>query len=334
MRDYGILVVICVLAGLPVEAARAVEAEEKFELNGELSEPSDLSGLALHRGLLVVCSDEGAKLDVLRRSGDAFDALPPIKLIDDERAEIDMEGAASDGQHVFVVGSHSRARKKLDAGRTYTNNRQRLGQIDNEASRYNVFRLGLDERGRCISKESISLAKILRNDEILSPFTKLPGKENGIDIEGIAAADGTLYFGFRGPVLRGNYVPVLALEYERPERYRLLFVDLAGRGIRDLAAVSGGLLVLAGPVGDGDGSFELYFWDKQDCVPGRDSPHGELKHVGTVESSREAKPEGITVVEEHDGDVRLLLLRDGMVDPCIEQIRIALPRRVASGAQR
>jgi Protein of unknown function (DUF3616) len=327
MRDLRIPVIICALASWPAAAAAEVKSEGKVRLNGALSEPADLSGLALHGRLLVVCPDEGAKLNVLEpASPEAFDALPPIQLLDDETAEIDMEGAASDGRHVFVVGSHSKARKKLDADRTYEKNRRRLTQIDDQVSRYNVFRLAFDEAGKCMSRDNISLAKILRNDEILAPFTKLPGKENGIDIEGIAAADGMLYLGFRGPVLRGNYVPVLALKYDAPHEYQLLFVDLAGRGIRDLAAVAGGLLVLAGPVGDGDGSYELYFWNKRDCVPGQDSPRGKVTHVGTVGSSRDSKPEGIAVLAEANGDVQLLLVCDGSAERSLERIRIAIPR--------
>jgi hypothetical protein len=313
--------------GLAAGPREAVEPEGKIALNGELCEPADLSGLALHRGLLVVCTDEGAQLNVLKRtSPEAFEALPPIQLIDDETAEVDMEGAASDGRHVFIVGSHSRSRKKLESARTYEKNRRRLTQIDDQAARYHVFRLALDDGGRCVSRDSISLGKILANDEILAPFSRLPGKENGVDIEGIAAAGGTLYFGFRGPVLRGNFVPVVALQYDRPDDYRILFVDLAGRGIRDLAAVAGGLLLLAGPVGDGDESYELYFWNKLDCLPGQDAPRGKVTRVGTVRSSGEAKPEGIAIVEETGGQVRLLLLCDGAADRSVERIRIAVAR--------
>jgi hypothetical protein len=327
MRDFKLPLIFLLWLVLPAAIAAAADSEEKVRLLGELSEPADLSGLALHRDLLVVCSDEGAKLNILRRSSsDAFAALPPIALVDREQAEIDMEGVASDGRSVFVVGSHSRARKKLDPKRTHADNRERLVQVDNEDSRYLVFRLELAADGRSLAQDSISLRKILQNDEILAPFTKLPGKENGIDIEGIAAADGRLYFGFRGPVLRGNYVPVIALKYDQPRDYCLSFVNLGGRGIRDLAAVTGGLLVLGGPVGDGDGTHELYFWNKRDCLPGQDSPAGKVVHLATVASTPEAKPEGIAVAAETDADVRLLILSDGAADPCLERLRIALPR--------
>jgi hypothetical protein len=326
MRDPRIPLVILFLVGLSAPAS-AVESEGKVQLNGELSEPADLSGLALHRGLLVVCTDEGVKLNVLRRSSPAaFDALPSIRLLDDETVEIDAEGVASDGRFVFVVGSHSRARKKLEPERTYENNRRRLTQVDDDDGRSNVFRLELGDDGRAVSQDSISLHDILKNDEILAPFTKLPGKENGIDIEGIAAVDGLLYLGFRGPVLRGNYVPVMVLSYEEPDAYRLLFVALGGRGIRDLAAVNDGLLVLAGPLGDGDGPHELYLWNKRDCVPGQDSPGGRVTHVGTLASAPEAKPEGIAVVAETDEDVSLIVVCDGSAQRSVEQIRVMLKR--------
>src|SRR5262245_60839271 len=75
--------------------------------------------------------------------------------------------------------------------------------------------------------------------------------------------------GFRGPVLRENYTPVLRFTFAVPViESDLLYVNLGGRGIRDLTRARGGLLVLAGPVGDGPGSYQLYFWDGKDCLPG------------------------------------------------------------------
>jgi hypothetical protein len=327
MRDCLVLLVLCPLLAPTFAAAQVLESHGKVRLAGTLCEPRDLSGVAAHGELLVVCTDEGVRLNLLvRKSPQEFAAVAPLALIADQEAEIDAEGVASDGRHVFVVGSHSLARKKLEADRTHAANRSRLEQIDDEAQRHKVFRLDLNAAGRLVAQDSISLDAILTADPILAPFTKLPGKENGIDIEGVAAADGTLYFGFRGPVLRGNYVPVLSLKYDRPADYNLLFINCGGRGVRDLAAVKDGLLVLSGPVGDGDGSHELYLWNRLDCLPGSGPPAGKLTHLGTVPSAAEAKPEGLAVIAEADGAVELLLLCDGAAEPVAERCRVELAR--------
>ena len=103
-------------------------------------------------------------------------------------------------------------------------------------------------------------------------FTKIPSKENGIDIEGIASDGDKLYIGFRGPVLRGNYVPVMVIkDCDNPSDYELLFVNLDGNGIRDICKVEDGFLIISGPMGDGVGNYQLYFWNGVDSIPGKGS---------------------------------------------------------------
>jgi hypothetical protein len=314
-------------SGGSLAAAAPIEPVGEVRLGGSLSHADQLSGAALCGGLLAVCPDEGVRLNVLaRRANDRFDALPAIALLQDEENEIDMEGVASDGRFVYVVGSHSLARKKLDAEQPYQENRRRLEDVKDERSRHKVFRLRLADNGRCTEARSISLTAILDQDPVLHRFTKLPSKENGIDIEGVAAADGRLYFGFRGPVLRDNYVPVVALRFDDPSRYELLFLDLKGRGIRDLAAVEDGLLVLGGPVGDGEGTYQLYFWDKKDCLPGRRAPSGTITRLGSIEAKGDAKPEGLAVLEQSAESVTLILICDGAGDGRADLLRLKIPR--------
>ena len=118
----------------------------------------------------------------------------------------------------------------------------------------------------------------------------------------------------------------MVLRFDVPRDYELLFVDLAGRGIRDLAAVEGGMLVLGGPIGDGDGSHELYFWDLKDAIPGTDGSPGHVQRLGTIAATAAAKPEGIAVLEQSAGQVEFLLVRDGATDAHAELFRVALPR--------
>ncbi len=47
------------------------------------------------------------------------------------------------------------------------------------------------------------LRDLLEDDEHLAPFLAIPGKDNGLDVEGIAVRGDRVLLGLRGPVLRG-----------------------------------------------------------------------------------------------------------------------------------
>jgi Protein of unknown function (DUF3616) len=99
----------------------------------------------------------------------------------------------------------------------------------------------------------------------------LASKENGFDIEGLAAFGPRLFLGLRGPVLRG-WAMLLAIEPEIREdgllglagissgrrRYRKYFLDLDGLGVRDLSRDGEDLLILAGPTMTLDGAMRVY----------------------------------------------------------------------------
>ncbi len=310
--------------GIRFDRRRNAAPRGEARLASRQALPRDLSGATLHGSLLVVCGDEGARLNVLMRRGDRFEAVDDVVLLEGADVELDAEGLASDGRWVYVIGSHSLVRKKVEPDRTYADNRQRLGQITVAASRDHLFRIELSPSGTCLQKHPLSLRQILENDPILGTFTRLPSKENGVDIEGIAAFADRLWIGFRGPVLRGNYAPVMTFKYETPQDYELVFLDLQGRGIRDLAALASGILVLAGPVGDGDGSYDLYLWDGKDCIPSSDSEVGAIAHLGTIAHTARSKPEGLAVLDEAASSVKLLVVRDGADNSTAELFDVPL----------
>jgi hypothetical protein len=151
----------------------------------------------------------------------------------------------------------------------------------------------LHANGTADTIEKTSLRGFLDSTEPFKTFRAQASKENGIDAEGLAVAGETLFVGFRGPVLRGNWVPVLrgrfAGEGAPLADPRVVFVNLGGLGIRDLVRVSGGFLILAGPVGDGAGGYPVFFWDGRDCTPGpgpRPEPEGTLQPLGTAAARR------------------------------------------------
>ena len=130
-----------------------------------------------------------------------------------------------------------------------------------------LFRFKLKD-GTAADLASTSLRAAIDADPVLKPFAALPGDEGGVNIEGLAARDGKLFVGFRSPVLKDGTVPVMVTTFDKPETNELRFVPLGGRGVRDLAAVRDGFLILAGPSVEAGGGFQIYFWDGRDCAPG------------------------------------------------------------------
>lgn len=280
------------------------------ELKGDLAHGEELSGATLFGDFLIACPDEGADLNVLRRAGDGYALVRTVNLLGSDD-EIDMEGLATDGKYVYVVGSHSSRRKQVDEDSNHRKNRKRLTKVKPHRESYNLFRISLDSEGRLVTNERVSLRDILEKDEVLQAFQDVPGKENGVDIEGIAAKEGKLWVGFRGPVLRGNFVPVLVFDFDTPDDYEMRFVRLGGRGVRDIVATETGLLILAGPIGDGDASYQLYHWNGEDCVPGEEPTERQLAMVGEIETAPGEKPEGLSLLSESPAAWRLLLVSDG-----------------------
>jgi hypothetical protein len=296
-------------------------SEGRIEFQGSIDGPTDISGLAQVNGFLAIVSDEGIALDLLKKVDDGHfrlsQSIPLLKRDEDEKPEIDMEGTASDGNLLYVVGSHSLTRKRVDSERDYETNRKRLAKIspeDDRSDRDKLFQLTIQPDGSLGGKQKINLRNLLREDAILSPFCDIPSKENGLDIEGIAIQKHRLFVGFRGPVLRGNFVPVMVFKFDKPDDYELRFIDLDGRGIRDITAAREGFLVIGGPVGDGDSSYRLYFWNGEDSIPGAGSPLGKVVSLGEIPAPHGAKAEGVTLLDETEQSWRVLVVYDGPIN--------------------
>jgi hypothetical protein len=323
------------LLALPLVALCATpdaKKEATLNLSGVSIDPLNISGIATKGEWLVLGSDEGSSIQVFKKTGpNAYQATAsgPIPL-DAPSVEVDIEGIAWHGEHVYVVGSHSLARKEVKAKETVAENHARLAEAPkNEPSRKRIFRLKLDLEGALVpgSLERITLDKVFESHPILEPFRRIPSKENGIDIEAIAVDGDEVLVGFRGPSLRGPYIPVLALTFQggRFENCAIdtqdRFLDLGGRGIRDMAAVpGGGFLVLGGPVGDEPTPYQLYFWNGRDALPGKDAPQAKdrvklICRIGCPDDMScdpsSAKAEGVEFVEMKDGEIRFIIVYDG-----------------------
>jgi hypothetical protein len=210
---------------------------------------------------------------------------------EDEDEEADIEGLARSGNFLWAVGSHSLRRKQIKLRHSGAKALKRLARVEGQANRQILVRIPVvDIDGLpCLVAEAVvngvrhratilggrgGLRELLRDDEHLAPFLPIPGKDNGLDVEGIAVQGERVYLGLRGPVLRG-WAFVLELrpyvDREEPGRlrlrpfddgmpYRKHVLDLDGLGVRDLCPCGDDLLVLAGPTMDLDGPVRIYRW--------------------------------------------------------------------------
>ncbi|MGR6964411.1 GNAT family N-acetyltransferase [Geodermatophilus sp. URMC 61] len=206
--------------------------------------------------------------------------------------EADIEGLARHGRFLWAVGSHSLRRKQIEARHSGEKALRRLALVTGQPNRQVLVRLPvgvvdglptvvpeLEEDGvrHCAASFGVhgtDLREVLADDEHLGPFVPLPGKDNGLDVEGIAVTGPRVYLGLRGPVLRG-WAVVLELRPEvdpdAPERLQLALFDdgrpyrkhvlrLQGLGVRDLCPHGDDLLVLAGPTMELDGPVHVFRW--------------------------------------------------------------------------
>lgn len=312
-------------------AQAAVEVLGTIELTGEVVEGKQISAIGvLSPERWIIAADEGDKVQILRRVDDShYEVERTLDLVNGKN-EADFEGLAINGAEIYVVGSHSRKRERVKAKKKQKKNLERLARsIEPEPSRDQLLRFTVDDDGKLSSKIELKLRGLLDGDTILSLFKTLPSKENGIDIEGLAVRGQQLFIGFRGPVLRHNFVPILRFEVDHPEKHELLFVSLNGAGLRGMSEVAGGLLLLSGAVGDGRESHVLYFWDGRTCVPGKDVEEPcilkELGEVPLPEGQSGAKAEGLALLDENDVAYEIVVVYDSAQDGAPARMRVDKP---------
>lgn len=274
----------------------------------------DLSGIAaIDDTHCLVGSDElvAAQPAVIDRKAMTLQAGTPVPLIDagGKKQEIDIEGVAVSAKDhcYYVTGSHGVGKKK--------------GEYD--PTRASVFRIPCDPATGELKAAEIqrgSLMPWLEKSEEFRDFVKQPLQLNGFNIEGLTFKDGKLWFGIRGPNVKGStYVvevtpdtlfgggPIEAKAYALPVG--------EGRGIRELAAVRDGFIILTGNASaeaskkfptsmarQGDKSFDLFLW--------RPGKKPETQSIGELPFPA-AKAEAILVLEDTERYVDILVLCDG-----------------------
>ena len=300
------------------------------EYNGCIKAAKDLSAIGRVGATLLVGADEGTGPDgdiniiqvLSRQADDQYVVSNDIVLFTGDKEngkEMDIEGIAVEGNYIYVIGSHSSRRNTVKSDKSYKKNRKTFHnkRIDDEANRDWLYRLKVNAQMQLTENKEITLREIIQKDKVLKTFSQIPAKENGIDIEGIAVVDDWIYVGFRGPVFRNNYVPVLKLKFDDPENTAsLLWVNFGGGGIRDMAKVDDGFLIISGPVGDGPGPYSVHHWDGRDMIPGKKREQAELGKaikLGDIDSPDGGKAEGILVMEATGGNYyKFMVIFDGV----------------------
>jgi len=320
-----------------------------------------ISGLVQSGQCLWVASDQTASVERLTaddadrpgeyaehrsyRLGD-FVTLPHTG--DKADTEIDLEGIdlqwLSPGTgYLWLVGSHSKARKRVDEDDRPGKALDKLQTVTLDENRCVLLRIPVivgaerlpnlvpscpdpaDAAMTITAGRLTELATVIAQDEHLGPFAGLPGKDNGLDIEGLAVTGDRIYLGLRGPVLRswacvleigvesaGGLTTGRALKLRRnPDPLRKHFLDLGGLGVRDLIVDGDDLVVLAGPTMVLDGPTRLLRWPG-----GAKADAANLVRSGELELIYELAygngndhPEGIATISGADG-VRVVVAYD------------------------
>ncbi|WKN32592.1 DUF3616 domain-containing protein [Porifericola rhodea] len=332
---------------------------------------SELSTIARTGSNLWLAFDEGAGLERLSINDKTYSKHTRFLLSDyislpAEDEEIDIEGIAYADHYLWLAGSHSLKRSKPDKEKdSVTKQIKSLAKVKNDPNRYTIARIPVilnEKTGEYqlykqhpnpdkpkeilratkikAGKKNSKLSQALRKDKHIGPFMHIPGKDNGMDIEGIAVRNGRIMLGLRGPVLRG-YALIIEIAVEEKKgklklkkigkhknKYRKHFVHLRGMGIRELAYAKDDLLILAGPTMDCDGTIGLYRMkggpkDKKESITheegieqlfniamGHETPYGKDKAEGITLT----EDEKIMVVYDAPADERMVGDSDAYAD--------------------
>ena len=310
-----------------VQSPERIRKVRPVALTGVVDAGTDLSGIAVVDDFLVLGADAGHQLQILRRDADRRTwSLQQKVAVAEQDQNADIAAITFGRGELYIVCSHSKKRRPMQPDLSVRKNRQRLYDVDADPSRNRLYRLAFDPKtGKTGKLAHIDLSKRLRKDPLLKPFFGIPGKENGVDIKGMTFANRRLLIGFRGPVLRGNHVPVMDIDYENPKGYQLAFVRLEGQGIRDIVTLKHGFLILSGPMNDVPGSYRLWWWDGADQIPGKGRNVEAAVMLGVVSTPGGARAEGMALLKQTDAYADLVLVYETNTAAQLVSMRVVLP---------
>ncbi len=305
-----------------------------FQFDGKADKKREsLSGIACPSlstvpRLCVAAFDEGLEARYVTIDGNRLVPQPDKIVLLSAGKELDAEGAARDGDLVYITGSHSHKRK--DCAINPDSRHVVRFKVDVTTGRAMVDGSGKpagleDDRG--------NLWKLLKANNVLGEFAgdgKCLGKpDHAVNIEGLGAKSGTLYFGFREPAKdKQTYIASVRADQLFAGTGKLEVTKLkvgGGRGIRDLLSVPEGFLLLIGPDDDNseDAVWSIALWDgissPDEIVTPKVLADLKLKDVTpqpckppNVGERAEIKPEALTILKDGSNFWQLLILSDGM----------------------
>ncbi|MCW1922399.1 DUF3616 domain-containing protein [Luteolibacter arcticus] len=321
-RHPRALAALALAALLPAACAQQDAGTQRLEILTDewqlagFENSLDLSGIAAaNKTQVLVGSDEMFHVQpgVIEASKHRIESKRPIALpvkSAGKKQEVDIEGVAySSADHAYyVVGSHGLGKKKGDF----------------QADRHSIYQVPVDPATGQVKKDGIrrtSLLPWLEKTPQVKPHLKQPLQQNGLNIEGLTWSGGKLWFGLRAPNQDGRGL-VLELAPDqlfgggKPGPMRVHEITIAkGRGIREIAAVQDGFILLTGnasaeaskkiPITAAPGPdtrFELLYWDGRDT---KATNLGRLPENG-------GKGEALLVLDDAAGHVDLLVIFDGL----------------------
>jgi len=306
----------------------------KFE-DKEKKTRRSLSGIACP-GEGVACLvvfDEGVVAHYVRLTASGYSIENDAVRLRETQDELDAEAATTDGKRYYVAGSHSAKRKDCESN---PGSRHLLRFDVNESTGKAKY----SADGRLANyADTEALWSLMSSKDELRDYvgerkclgTKPPPEvpqlrgQRGVNIEGLAAKNGMLHVGFRGPSMADGTVPILSVDAvgifaDREPKGSVTMLRLGkGRGVRDLAAIGQGILILAGPDDDsGDTGWTLAVWDgvvkEGAVVEPKVLADLDLSGVKLRGCDEELKPEAVAVAKEADRTLELVIMSDGMCD--------------------
>ena len=253
----------------------------------------------------LIANDEKKYAQFFSIDGNTLRPQRLIRLSDADK-DPDAEGVAYEAGYFYVTGSHGRSRNS---------------NKDNNSS-YAVFRFAVDpatgipkfepdEKEVVGVESSPRLRQAIEDGDTINKYFNRPLAKGGVNIEGIAVRNGRMHFGLRGPS-RHRKAFVLSVDagaiFTRDGDLKSKVTPLAlGRdtGIRDLAAVNDGILILSGPTRDEIVPYAVWFWD------GVSTKARPLRTLDLSKVATGAKAEILLPLEEDSSGFRVLVMFDG-----------------------
>lgn len=336
LRLFSVFLILGSLPALAQESAAwgVTTMEKPIVTEGLFAVGSELSGIASINGtacLLASNETRCAQIGYLKRDPWRLTAGREIYLIPPEgTAECDFEAVACDPKAniYYVMGSHAVAKKKGKPRKE----QQVIFRVPADPT------TGVPDHAKPGAAKAISLfPMLLQFPEVASAINK-PLQKNGLNMEGLAWKAEQLWIGCRAPNLDGaaaifsiSAEAIFTQPVESWPKAKFHKVPLGrGIGVRDLAPLTDGFLILAGQSGseassefpiplnyDGDKAFTLFHWNPE-------TPNG-LQRIGNLPVLK-GKAESMMVLDETDTSISIMVLYDGAYNGAPRAFTLTKPR--------